>query len=428
MSSRLGLMGVVLAGALAAAGPAGAQEPSRFEIGPGMEWQDRAQDRANAERDRAAMERDREARAYDEAQRFIDRQQWERATERFNEIAAMKGSRADAALYWKAYSQSRQGQRAEALATIAALSKEYANSRYLKEARALEAEVRRDSGQPVRPQDQSDEELKLLAIQSIGDSDQAVPMLQKVLEGSSSPRLKERALFVLAQNRSPQALELLKSYAKGSSTPELQAAAIKYLGIHGGKETRAALADIYAGTSDVEAKRQILRAFMMSGEKDRLLTAAQSEQNPELRQEAVRQLGIMGAHEELWAMYQKESSIDVKKQILQAMFVGGNATRMIDLARTEQNPELRRTAVRNLGMMGGKNTGDALLDIYAKDKDVSIRKAVVQALFIQDNATALVALARKEEDPAMKKDIVQKLSNMRSKVATDYMLEILNGK
>ena len=111
-----------------------------------------------------------------------------------------------------------------------------------------------------------------------------------------------------------------------------------------------------------DAKRQILRAFMIAGEKDRLLTAAQSEQNPELRQEAVRQLGVMGAHEELWAMYQKESSVEVKKQILQAMFVGGNATRMIDLARTEQNPELRRTAVRNLGLMGGKGTSDALVD------------------------------------------------------------------
>ena len=42
------------------------------------------------------------------------------------------------------------------------------------------------------------------------------------------------------------------------------------------------------------------------------------------------------------------------------------------------------------------------------------------------NATALVALARKESDLDMKKSIVQKLSVMGGKVATDYMLEILN--
>jgi HEAT repeat protein len=178
----------------------------------------------------------------------------------------------------------------------------------------------------------------------------------------------------------------------------------------------------------VDTKRRILRAFMVSGEKGRLFTAAQSEQNAELRAEAVRQLGVMGAHEELWQLYQKETAVEVKKHILQAMFVGGHATRMIDLAKTEQNVELRRSAVRNLGLMGSKGTGQALVDIYSSDRDLSVRKSVIQALFLQDNATSLVALARKEENTELKKEIVQKLSLMRSKVATDYMLELLNGR
>ena len=64
----------------------------------------------------------------------------------------MKGSRGDGALYYKAWAQNKAGQRAEALATIAVLAKEYPKSRYLTEAKALEAEVRRSSGQPVRPE------------------------------------------------------------------------------------------------------------------------------------------------------------------------------------------------------------------------------------------------------------------------------------
>ena len=111
------------------------------------------------------------------------------------------------------------------------------------------------------------------------------------------------------------------------------------------------------------------------------------------------------------------------------MFVGGNATRMIELAKTEQNPELRRTAVQSLGVMDSKRTSDALVEIYHSDKDPAIRKSVVQGLFQQSNATALVALARKESDPAMKRDIVQKLSVMgKNPVATAYMLELLNEK
>jgi HEAT repeat protein len=107
------------------------------------------------------------------------------------------------------------------------------------------------------------------------------------------------------------------------------------------------------------------------------------------------------------------------------MFVGGNSTRMMELAKAEPNPDLRRLAIRNLGLMGSKGTGDTLVDIYSADKDVSVRKAVIHALFLQNNATALVTLARKEGDMTMKKEIVQRLSNMNSKVATDYMLELL---
>ena len=78
---------------------------------------------------------------------------------------------------------------AEALATLAALAKDYPKSRYLAQAKALEAEVRRSSGQPVRPDSESDEELKILAIAALQNSDpeQAVPMLQKLLEGTASP-------------------------------------------------------------------------------------------------------------------------------------------------------------------------------------------------------------------------------------------------
>src|SRR5689334_17521775 len=40
------------------------------------------------------------------------------AIEVFGNVAKMKGRRADAALYWKAYARSKQGQRGEALATL----------------------------------------------------------------------------------------------------------------------------------------------------------------------------------------------------------------------------------------------------------------------------------------------------------------------
>ena len=386
----------------------------------------RAKEEAAREKERAQREKEREYSYYDQGQSALDNGRWDRAVASFDRVIEQKGSKADAALYWKAYAQNKLGQRPEALSTINALVKDYPKSRYLSDARALEVDVKNQAGGGVNPQAESDEELKLYALNSLQNSEDAIPILQKLLQGTGSPRLKARALFVLAQSNSPKAREVLVNIAKGNANPDLQMKAVQYLGVHGGKESRAALADVYASTSDVDLKKRILQAFMVSGEKDRLLTAATTEQNQDLRATAVQQLGVMGAHDELWSLYQKEASVDVKKQIIRALFTGGSVTRLTELAKTEKNPELRLYAVRNLGVMDSKRTGDTLVEIYNSDKDPDVRKAVINGLFTSNNAEGLVALARKESDPAMKKEMVSRLSNMRSKVATDYLLEILN--
>jgi hypothetical protein len=54
-----------------------------------------------------------------------------------------------------------------------------------------------------------------------------------------------------------------------------------------------------------------------------------------------------------------------------------------------------------------------------------VRREVLNAYFIQNNATALVAAARGEKDPELKKEAVSKLSLMNNKEATDYLMEIL---
>jgi HEAT repeat protein len=433
---------LTLAVTVAAAAPALAQSPAVLEQGVRQSTRDvapafrdpedweqatREDERKAREVERQRRDRERLADLYDRGMDATYEGRYDRALEAFSRLAGENGPRTDAALYWKAYSENKLGRRADALATIAELTKAHPKSGYVKDARALEVEIRNTGGQAVTPAAQQDDDLKLIAIMSMQHSapEEAVPMLEQVLRGTASPRVKERALYVLALSNAPQAREVLIRIARGDGSPELQSRAIRYLGIHGGRESRAALADVYAASNDVDIKRRILRAFMISGERDRLLTAAQSEKDPELRSTAVEQLGVMGAHDALWQLYQKEPNLDVKRQILRAMFVGGDATRLIEIARTEQNPALRLSAVRNLGIMGQKKTGEALVQIYGTDKDPSVKKAVVEALFVQSNAAALVSLARKEQDPAMKKALVERLSLMPDKVARDYMLELL---
>ena len=378
--------------------------------------------------ERAADKKEHENDLYDEGSEALDDGHYQEAAEKFSEVVALGGERADGGLYWLAYALNKLGRRDEALTKLAELQKSHPASRWMKEAKSLEVEVRQEGGQKVSPEGEEDVDIKLMAINGLmnSDPDRAVPLLEKLLNGNQPPKIKDRAMFVLAQNSSAQAREVMGRIARGQSNPDLQRKALRNLGLFGGAESHKLLAEIYESSNDLEVKRTILNGFMLSGEKEKLLAAAKSEKVPELRAEAVRQLGLMGAQAELWQIYQAESSSEVKSEVIQALFIGGGAERLGELARGEKDPALRRKAIRNLGLMGRQHTEASLSAIYSSDTDAQDRREVIQAFFLQDNAHALIQIARTEKDQALRKDAIQKLSLMGNKEATDFLMEIIN--
>src|ERR1700730_12947116 len=395
-----------------------------------QEQRDRDQekrDREQEKRDRDQERLDRLSELYDNGREALDEEKYEQARERFSELAKANGPQTDAALYGEPYADQRLGQRQAALAAIADLKNRFPQSRWQKDASALEIEVRQGTGQPSRPEAQGDQELKMLAIQGLMNSDpeRAMPLLEKVLQGPASPKEKSKAMFVLAQSGSPQGREIIGRIARGQSNPELQKKAVEYLAIFGGPEARKTMAEIYASSADASLKRSILRSYMIGGDKERLFAAAKSEKDPTLRREAIRQLGLVHGEQELEQLYQTESSPEIRREILQAFFLAGDVAKMLEAAKNEKDPELRRAAVRNLGLVRSDESSKGLAEIYARETDRGIREEVLNAYFLQGNAGAIVGIAQAEKDPGLKKKAVEKLSLMHSKEASDYMMELL---
>jgi HEAT repeat protein len=363
-------------------------------------------------------------RNYDRGTRALDDGRWDEARQIFGEIAAAKGQRADGALYWKAYAENRLGRRDDALATLAALRQQYPSSDWLSDAQALTVEVQQQAGKPVDPNAEANEELKLMAINGLmeSDPDRAVPLLERILKSPSSIRLKDRALFVLTQNRSPQAQQLLLSIAKGGSNPDLQLRALKYLAMTGSKTVTADIAAIYKSSHDVAIRKQALNSLMIAQASDEIFNVARSEQDKNLREEAIRYLGILHQNDKLMQLYKDGIA---KQTVLENMFLLGDPNRLLEILRTEKDPKLRASAIRSLGLMKSQQAADGLVALYASEQDAGVKREVVNSLFIQQNARALVDLARKESNPEMKRDIVQKLTMMHSKESADYLMELL---
>jgi HEAT repeat protein len=377
------------------------------------------------ERDRGDRDRGKSDRSYDQGTRALDAGRWDDARQIFDAIAGAKGSRADGALYWRAYAENRLGRRDEALATLASLRQQYPSSDWLNDAQALAAEIQQQGGKPLDPNAQANEELKLLAIKGIADSDpeRAVPLLEKLLKSpGTSPRLKDNALFVLTQTRSPQAQQLLISIAKTGSNPDLQLRALRYMAQLGNKNIAPDIAAIYNSSHNQAIKRQALNSLFMAKGADELFNIAKTEQDAGLREEAIRDLGMMRQSDKLQQLYQGGVA---KKTVLESMFMLGDPTKVLEIARAEKDPELRATAIRSLGMMHSAQVGEGLIALYSNEQDMNVKKSIVEAIWMQHNAKGLVDIARKESNPEMKRDIVQKLTMMKSKEGTDYLMELL---
>jgi len=277
----------------------------------------------------------------------LNESKWDAAASKFNQVAELHGKRVDSALYWKAYALNKGGHRQDALATIAELRKQYPRSTWLKDAGALEVELRQASGQPVNPQAQEDEETKLLALNSLMDSDpkRALPILQKFLSSNNSPRLKAQALFVLAQSDSEEARQSLIQVARGQSNPGLQRKAIEFLATQESPQNLAALGEIYRTSNSHDVRRTVLDAYVACDCRKELLAAAQTEHDPELRRDAIHRLGAAGGQAELRQLYKSAVSVDDKEAIIQGFIAEDDIQGLTEVAKTATEARIKSAAI-----------------------------------------------------------------------------------
>jgi HEAT repeat protein len=366
-----------------------------------------------------------EERIYDRARSALDARRWEQALRDFSQIAARGTKRADAALYWKAYIESRAGRREDALATLEEFRRSHSRSAWASDAKALELEIQRASGNATAPESEQDEDLKLLAMSGLMNSDpqKAMPMVVKLLDAGHSPKIRERALFVIAYSGLPQGKETVLNVARGGANPDMQRKALEYLGMMG---AATELEKLYASMSDAALRRAVLRGLSAGDARDPLLRIAKSEKDPTARREVIRYLAA--ADFDVGQLYADEPDPGVRLEIIRRMSHQDRFDQLLELAKGEKDPTLRRAAINRLGSFDSARSGQGLLALYASESDASTKREIARSLRRSDNAGALVKLARQEKDPALRTEIVRMLADIKSPEASEYLLEILGQK
>ena len=256
--------------------------------------------------------------------RAMDEHRWPDAVTAFDKVINEKGKRVDAAFYWKAYSLNKLGKTPLAIATCDQLHSQFADSPWNKDCSVISMDVqvdpkgktddkmkirmRMDRVEPnirIAPfsmdrEDNcvargSDEDLKMLALNSLLNKDPttALPLLRGILSGNQPLCIKKHALFVLTQSKSPEAESILHDAALGKLDPQLQGEAIRAIAVFQGKRANDTLAEAYRTTTDPKIKKSIISAMFITRDAPRMVEMARSEKDVELKRTIVSQLALM---------------------------------------------------------------------------------------------------------------------------------------
>ena len=206
-----------------------------------------------------------------------------------------------------------------------------------------------------------------LRIQALGrlirtDAQKVIPMLGTIALTQDKPAEARRAVFVLAQSGHPEAQLVVVEVAKKGPQP-VRVAAVKELGRFGGPEIGKELLLVYS-TADVPVKQQVVFSLSQRNDAMALLKIAQSENNPDLRENAVLALGRVGARDQLRVMY-ASAPVEVRYVIVRGLFTARDDDGLIRICEEEKEPQLRTYAHDRLLLM---NTARARAYLVEKAK------------------------------------------------------------
>lgn len=410
---------------------------------------------------------------YRSAQKLLSEGKYDEALDRFRAIADARKADADAALYWLAWTEWKLARKGSARGTLRTLYDAYPTSVWIDDARVLELQIdgrsalvpptppspvtppsppsaasrptapvppvpptpAREPREPREPKHvresghSEQDELKLYALDGLMhvEPERALPILEKFLAGNHSLKLKERALFVLAQSDAPKARQVLLDLVRRGTPPELRLSAVEQLGVAGGTDDLEALATIWKEATP-EVKQKVLEAWMIAGAEQPVFDIAKSERDPELRRKAIEMLGVMGASKELGQLYATETDRDVRGKLLEAYGIAGDEEALLRAAKGERDPGLRRKAIESIGIFGGKRAATILAELYETETDRDLKARIVESLMIAGDAKPLVALFKKEQDRELKRKILQQIAIMGDEETAELFGELLEER
>ena len=117
----------------------------------------------------------------------------------------------------------------------------------------------------------------------------------------------------------------------------------------------------------------------------------------------------------------------MSESLIEAYAISGDASALREIALDAGNPELQQQAIEALGIVGGGEVDAMLVQIYRDAATDDIREAALEGLLISGHDEGVLALYRASDDDAEKRELLEYLVIMGSDEVWDLIDSALDG-
>jgi HEAT repeat protein len=281
------------------------------------------------------------------------------------------------------------------------------------------------------------------------NAESAVPILKQVLakRDACSAGLREKAVFLLSQKRTPETEDIMLGVVKNDPSREVRKKAVFWLGQVNTDRAAAALEQMLSSTTlDVELREQAVFALMQQHTtrgQAAVRAMAQDPNAPEgLREKAVFWIGqqrspenaafLRGLFDKLAGAPQGSGAESIRQKILfslSQMRGEGNDKWLMEVAADPKHSvETRKQAIFSAGQ-NGVSTAD-LAALYPKLTDRELKGQLIWVMSEKRDPGAtdrLMQIAKTDPDREMRKKAIFWLGQSNDPRAKDFLIEIING-
>ena len=286
------------------------------------------------------------------------------------------------------------------------------------------------------------DEKPLLWLGNVGQEESAVFLSERYEQGIPAS-VKDNYMTIFGiHTESPSALAFLGKIIRSDESADVREKAVFWLGQHNNREALDFLRESLLRESLGELKKKIIFSISqirIDGALAALREAAQNNADSGVQEEAIFWLGQRGPNSEvatfLESLLEGEAGHSVKEKAifsLSQLRDDGGIPSLVNIARKNTNPEIRKKAIFWLGQKAASGKSlPALKEIVEEDPDNEIREQAIFSLSqLPENSgiPALIDIAKNNKNDSLRKKAIFWLSQSGDPRAQEAIIQIVTSK